>query len=74
MEILHGKLHIRVGENNSQMSSKFAPLDPIFYLHHAHFDFLWTTAQAGWNANRMPLDSRFKGVDVNGVRSNAKIH
>jgi hypothetical protein len=59
MEILHGTVHIRVGENNSQMSAMYAPLDPLFYLHHGHFDFLWTTAQGGWTANRLPLDSQF---------------
>ncbi len=47
VEILHGTLHTLVGENNGQMSSMYSPLDPIFYLHHGHIDYLCMNAQAG---------------------------
>jgi tyrosinase len=72
MEVLHGTLHIRVGERNSQMSGMFSPLDPVFYLHHGHLDYLWVVAQAGWTANGLPLDSQFRGATVDGTRCNGR--
>lgn len=37
-----------------------SPIDPIFYLHHTYYDFLWDQAQAGWKANRRTSNISFQ--------------
>jgi tyrosinase len=54
MEIYHGNLHIAVGGGYGQMSGMFSPLDPLFYMHHAFFDYMWFVAQNQWAASRLP--------------------
>lgn len=39
---LHGNVHTDIG---GQMSNFFSPLDPIFWLHHANVDRLWSLWQ-----------------------------
>ena len=39
---LHGNVHSDIG---GQMGAFFSPLDPIFWLHHANVDRLWTLWQ-----------------------------
>jgi tyrosinase len=40
--ILHGNVHNDIG---GQMGAFFSPLDPIFWLHHANVDRLWSLWQ-----------------------------
>jgi hypothetical protein len=49
MEVYHGNVHIAVGGSNvGQMGTMASPLDPLFYLHHGYYDYLWYIAQNEW--------------------------
>jgi tyrosinase len=45
--LLHGNVHVRVGNGRGMGNIPWAANDPIFWLHHANIDRLW----ASWNAN-----------------------
>jgi hypothetical protein len=56
LEYNHGHMH----ENaDGMMTTHFSPLDPLFWLHHAHIDFVWVQASAGWRANGMGPEAQF---------------
>ncbi|KAI8896094.1 hypothetical protein BC833DRAFT_598980 [Globomyces pollinis-pini] len=48
MEAIHGVFHTQCGGNGGQMANMYSPLDPLFYMHHGHFDSMLVQAQAGW--------------------------
>jgi Common central domain of tyrosinase len=60
MEVQHGYLHYIVGGENGQLFSMYSPLDPIFYMHHAHMDFLYVQAQSGWVASKLGASSQLR--------------
>ena len=62
-EITHGSVHIAIGGLQGQMSMMASPLDPLFYLHHGHFDYLWLQAQVQWNAKGL---TQFGGEKAEG--------
>ena len=62
MEIQHGSVHLNTGVG-SQMNSQYTPYDPLFYLHHAHMDFLWSQAQSGWQI-AFGSSSQIGGLDM----------
>ena len=70
MEVNHGHFHVSVGGTSgpsgiSQMASMFSPLDPVFYMHHAFYDYMWSVAQAQWTTRKMTQISNFL---ANGAR------
>jgi hypothetical protein len=55
VEWAHGTLHNLVGGRNGHMTRmSLSPLDPIFYAHHAHIDYLFHRTQLGWASNKYP--------------------
>jgi hypothetical protein len=48
VSIYHGLLH---NDLRGQMLTHRSPIDPIFYVHHAYYDFIWDQAQSGWKSN-----------------------
>ncbi len=44
---VHGQLHVLVGTAKNMGSVPYAGRDPLFLVHHANIDRLWTS----WNAN-----------------------
>jgi hypothetical protein len=55
MEYAHGVLHNLVGGKRGHMNRvSLSPLDPIFYAHHSHIDYLFHRAQLGWVENSVP--------------------
>jgi hypothetical protein len=73
MEVSHGHFHVSVGGTSgpsgiSQMASMFSPLDPVFYMHHAFYDYMWSVAQAQWTARRM---TQISNVLANGAQCTA---
>ncbi|OAJ39582.1 hypothetical protein BDV3_005376 [Batrachochytrium dendrobatidis] len=66
LELYHGQVHVLIGGGpmeDGQMQSMLSPLDPFFFAHHGHIDWMWFNAQAGW-ANYRP-DSAYQigGLD-----------
>jgi tyrosinase len=64
---LHGNVH---GDIGGQMGAFFSPLDPIFWLHHANIDRLWTMWQRrnpkilppnNWRTFMIPANMFFDG-------------
>ena len=53
-ELVHGTLHVAVGGTSGDMSFMRSPRDPLFYLHHAHLDVLWSNAQVEWGRRDLP--------------------
>ncbi len=73
---LHGRVHVRVGNDLGMGQIPWAANDPIFYLHHCNIDRLW----ASWNSagRRNPnttswLNKTFVFADENGVRVVGKV-
>ena len=65
LESLHNALHVRVGGDMNFPVS--APLDPIFWVHHANVDRIW----AMWSArpqNAVPDDESFAKYEFEGDR------
>jgi tyrosinase len=55
----HNLVHVYVGGSRGLMSDPgTAALDPIFYLHHANIDRMWSRWNAN-TANRNPKDSQW---------------
>jgi tyrosinase len=47
LEAIHGNVHVAVGGNNGHMTQLgYAAFDPIFWLHHANCDRMFTLWQA----------------------------
>ena len=56
----HNNIHNAVGGGPGFMSELLAPVDPIFWLHHANIDRLWdlwTTRERGAGRTAMPEDA-----------------
>ena len=65
VELQHGTVHVTIGGDNGQMSAMASPLDPLFYLHHAHLDYLWLQAQVQWT--EMKFD-QYGGIKPDGSK------
>ncbi|GGK05573.1 tyrosinase [Pilimelia anulata] len=64
---IHNSVHVWVGGHMAQQDS---PNDPVFWLHHANIDRLWSLWQTqwGWGTNRyLPGGGTSGVVDVNDV-------
>jgi tyrosinase len=44
---IHGKIHVLVGTSKNMGAVPYAAQDPLFWVHHANIDRLWTS----WNRN-----------------------
>lgn len=56
----HGSMHVQVGGNGGFMSSfHTAALDPVFWLHHANIDRLWSVWVNRRVAHKNPIDARW---------------
>lgn len=44
----HNSVHSTIGQRGADMSSFLSPRDPIFWLHHANIDRLWTSWARAW--------------------------
>ena len=65
MELLHGTLHVSVGGNGGDMSTMNSPRDPLFFLHHGHLDYMWSSAQVEWARRGLPqVGSPMPGSNV----------
>lgn len=65
-ELSHGVLHISVAGVDGQMKTMWSPLDPIFYMHHGHMDYLWMQAQAGWKSANLGDGAQYGGKPIAG--------
>ncbi|MEM9625359.1 MAG: tyrosinase family protein [Pseudomonadota bacterium] len=72
-EQIHDRIHVRIGNVEGGMGGFLSPLDPIFWLHHAFIDYIWTAWNIGLG-NRNPaephwIDFSFSGhfVDADGT-------
>ena len=60
LEYAHGVMHNLVGGTGGQMSRlETAPLDPIFYPHHAYVDYTLLKAQLLWAEGNYPLEKSY---------------
>jgi tyrosinase len=61
----HGNIHMMIG---GDMSTMYAPNDPLYWVHHANVDRFWAMFQAYWSAAGPlmgypgPLDTAMPGV------------
>ena len=49
-EFIHGVLHTAFAGKTGDMITMKSPRDPVFFLHHAHLDLVWSSAQ-GMNSS-----------------------
>ncbi|KAJ3345087.1 hypothetical protein HDU91_007469, partial [Kappamyces sp. JEL0680] len=55
--------HVAIGGNMMTMHS---PLDPLFYMHHGHLDYIWSKAQVQW---ALKNKSQVGSLNTDGSRS-----
>jgi hypothetical protein len=60
IELIHGTPHDNIGGNSGDMRVMNSPNDPIFFLHHAFIDLLWTQWQI-----QHPTEEQYNGVVEN---------
>jgi hypothetical protein len=51
----HNSTHVWVGGNNGDMASFMSPRDPIFWMHHANVDRIWTSWMRAQQALNLPI-------------------
>lgn len=78
----HGNIHCAVGSACSGPLMGSVPTsarDPIFYLHHANIDRLWTCWSKHWGQNANPvgdknwMDKTFDFIDAQGAKASMAV-
>jgi tyrosinase len=67
---VHDSVHVAIGGQNGTMDSPSSPADPIFFLHHANLDRIWSEWQVK-NPNSKPNnlnDTLMPGPPIEGTK------
>ncbi|KAI8904336.1 hypothetical protein EDD86DRAFT_213146 [Gorgonomyces haynaldii] len=72
VNLYHGILHDKVGGHNiGQMAGAYSPVDPLFYVHHAFYDYMWSEAQTNWQVAGRGVNAQLD--NVNGCDKSCKL-
>ncbi|MEM6795167.1 MAG: tyrosinase family protein, partial [Acidobacteriota bacterium] len=75
--ILHGNIHVRVGNRMNMGAVPWAAGDPIFWMHHCNIDRIWASWNAAGRQNPVDdpnwMDRAFTFADAAGTRVETQV-